>query len=567
MMRMMKRWQIWVVSAALVLCVVVLSAFNDKDFKIAKNLDIFYTLFREVSLYYVDDTDPEKLITAGIEGMLEELDPYTSFIPEEEADDYSFAITGKYGGIGALIRKSGDYTVVAEPYEGFPAAKAGLRAGDKLLAIDGKSMKGKEVKEVSESLKGDPATELIVEIERPGTKEPLTIKIIREKISISNVQYHGMLNSKTGYIRLGNFTQEAGREVRNALLDLRNNKGAQNIILDLRGNPGGLLSEAVNIVGLFVPKGTEVVSTKGKIKQYDNVSYTQSEPVDVNIPLAVLVSRGSASASEIVAGALQDLDRAIIIGQRTFGKGLVQTTRQLSYNSQLKITMAKYYIPSGRCIQALDYSNRNDDGSVGHIPDSLISEFKTKNGRKVYDGGGIVPDIKTEAETISNISVSLYTKNHIFDFATKYCQGRNTIAPADSFYLTDEDYTAFVDFLKDKEYDYKSATDEKFKELVETAKKERYFDPASAEFQALEAKIGHDKEKDLITFKDEIKELLEEEIAMRYYFQKGRVKSSLRLDKEVKEAVKAINDTELYTATLTSKSPEERVIAKKTVKE
>lgn len=567
MMRLMKRWQMWAFSATLVLCVVVLSAFNDKDFKIAKNLDIFYTLFREVSLYYVDDTDPEKLITAGIEGMLEELDPYTSFIPEEEADDYSFAITGKYGGIGALIRKSGDYTVVAEPYEGFPAAKAGLRAGDKLLAIDGKSMKGKEVKEVSESLKGDPATDLVVEIERPGAKEPLTIKIIREKISISNVQYHGMLNSKTGYIRLGNFTQEAGREVRNALLDLKNNKGAQNIILDLRGNPGGLLSEAVNIVGLFVPKGTEVVSTKGKIKQYDNVSYTQSEPVDVNIPLAVLVSRGSASASEIVAGALQDLDRAIIIGQRTFGKGLVQTTRQLSYNSQLKITMAKYYIPSGRCIQALDYSNRNDDGSVGHIPDSLISEFKTKNGRKVYDGGGIVPDIKTEAETISNISVSLYTKNHIFDFATKYCQGRNTIAPADSFYLTDEDYTAFVDFLKDKEYDYKSATDEKFKELVETAKKERYFDPASAEFQALEAKIGHDKEKDLITFKDEIKELLEEEIAMRYYFQKGRVKSSLRMDKEVKEAVKAINDTELYTATLTSKSPEERVIAKKTVKE
>lgn len=563
MIRMFKRWQVWVVSAALVLSVVVLSAFDNKDFAIAKNLDIFYTLFREISLYYVDDTDPKKLIDASIEGMLEELDPYTSYIPEEEADDYSFAITGKYGGVGALIRKSGEYIVVAEPYEGFPAAKAGLRAGDIILAIDGKSMKGKEVKDVSDNLKGDPATDLTVEIERPGTKEPVTIKITRERITISNVPYYGMLDDKTGYIRLGNFTQDAGREVKNALTDLKNNKGATNIILDLRGNPGGLLSEAVNIVGIFVPKGTEVVSTKGKIKQYDNVSYTQSEPVDVAIPLAVLVSRGSASASEIVAGALQDLDRAIIIGQRTFGKGLVQTTRQLSYNSQLKITMAKYYIPSGRCIQALDYSNRNDDGSVGHIPDSLISEFKTKNGRKVYDGGGIVPDIKTEAETISNIAISLYTKNHIFDFATHYCITHPSISTPDAFSLSDADYASFTTFLSGKEYDYESATDEKLKELIETAKKERYFDPASEEFKALEAKIGHDKEKDLQTFKAEITELIEEEIAMRYYYQKGRIISSLREDKEVKEALKAINDTELYTSTLTSKNPEERVMAKK----
>ncbi len=398
---------------------VMFYAFNDKDFQISKNLDIFVSLFRELNLYYVDDINPEKLIETGINSMLASLDPYTTFIPESEMADFRFMTTGKYGGIGALIRKAGDYSMISEPYKGFPAFNAGLQAGDTIISIDSTSIKGKSISDVSELLKGTPNTQLNLVIKRIGVKEPISKTLTREEVTINNVPYYGMLDDSIGYVRLTSFTKDAANDVKKALLDLKT-KNAKSIILDLRGNPGGLLVEAVGVSNLFVPKGQEIVSTKGRVKQWDQTYVTTNPAVDPDIPLVVLVNHGSASASEIVSGSLQDLDRAVIVGQRTFGKGLVQTTRPLSYNTELKVTTAKYYIPSGRCIQALDYSHRNPDGSVGHIPDSLISAFKTKDGRTVYNGGGIKPDITINGETPGAITINLYAKNMLFDYATLY---------------------------------------------------------------------------------------------------------------------------------------------------
>lgn len=544
-----RKWLVVSISV-MVLSVGLISFKNTDDFKIVKNLDIFYTLFRELNLFYVDETDPEDLIKEGIDGMLKSLDPYTTYIPESEMDDFKFMTTGQYGGIGALIRKDGEYTIISEPYEGFPADKAGLRAGDVIMEIDGKSIKGKQVQEVSDLLKGTPNTPLTLLIERPGVKEKVKVEVIREKITISSVPYYGMLDETTGYIRMTNFTQNVSKDVEEALLDLKKHHGAERLILDLRSNPGGLLIEAVNTANLFVEKGQEIVSTKGKVKNWDNVYKTRHEPVDTEIPLVVLVNRSSASASEIVAGALQDLDRAVVVGQRTFGKGLVQTTRPLSYNTQLKVTTAKYYIPSGRCIQALDYTHRNEDGSVGHIPDSLISEFTTRNGRKVYDGGGIRPDIDVEADQLSKIAISLYTKNLIFDYATLYAVEHDSITEPEAFELSDSQYRAFTEFLSDKEYDYETRSDENLKKLIESAKAEKYYAKAVEEFNALEKKLAHDKEKDLQTFSEEIKDLLEEEIVGRYYYQSGKVKAAIDDDPQVREAVNVLNNTDEYHAIL-----------------
>lgn len=402
----------WKIAGIAVILSSVLSiyAFTDSDFKILKNLDIFYTLFRELNLYYVDNTDPERLIKTSIDGMLQSLDPYTVYIPENEADDYSILTTGKYGGIGATTRKIGGYVVISEVYQDYPADKAGLKTGDIIHEIDGQPLYFKESSEISELLKGEPGSEILLTIERPNENKLIKKNLKREKISLSNVPYYGMVSDEIGYIKLMNFTGDAHKEVRQALTELKEKSGAKSLILDLRGNPGGLLIEAVNVVNLFVNKSQEVVSTKGKMKQFDNIYRTHNQPYDTHIPLVILVNRSSASSAEIVAGSMQDLDRAVIVGQRTYGKGLVQTTRPLSYNAQLKVTTAKYYIPSGRCIQALDYSRRGFDGSVSYIPDSLINEFNTKNGRKVYDGGGIVPDISISPETLSKISISLYTR-------------------------------------------------------------------------------------------------------------------------------------------------------------
>ncbi|MCK4664645.1 MAG: S41 family peptidase [Bacteroidales bacterium] len=548
-----KKTGIIVIILTMIMSSVFFLGFKDNNFEISKNLDIYFTLFKELNLYYVDETDPGDLIKTSIDAMLKSLDPYTSYIPESKMEDFRFMTTGQYGGIGALIRKSKEYVIISEPYEKFPAFKAGLKAGDIILEIDGVSAKNKSTSDISELLKGQPKTSVKLLIKRYNEKKPIEKTLTREQIKIDNVPYYGMMNDEIGYIRLSNFTSKAAHEVKKALIDITENQKAKSIILDLRGNPGGLLIESVNITNLFVPKGQEIVSTKGKVKQWDKTYKAMFDPIDTKIPVVILVNQGSASASEIVSGAIQDLDRGVIIGKRTFGKGLVQTTRQLSYNSKLKITTAKYYIPSGRCIQALDYSHRNEDGSVGKVPDSLISEYYTKNKRKVYDGGGIIPDIITENEYLSKIAISLVTKNHIFDYATKYAYEHDTIISPKQFKLSENEYNNFILFLSDKDYDYKSKSEETLKELEKTAKKEKYYTQVEDEFKILSEKLEHDKNKDLITFKDEIIDLLSEEIVSRYYYQKGRIEYVLQYDKDIKKAIEVLNDNEEYYTILNGK--------------
>lgn len=521
-------------------------SFTDSDFKILKNLDIFYTLFRELNLYYVDNTDPEKLIKTGIDGMLQSLDPYTVYIPENEADDYSILTTGKYGGIGATTRKIGGYVVISEIYENYPADRADMKTGDIIHEIDGQPLYFKESSEISELLKGEPGTEILLTIERPNENKLIKKSLKREKISLSNVPYYGMVSDEVGYIKLMNFTGDAHKEVRLALAELKEKLGAKSVILDLRGNPGGLLIEAVDVVNLFVNKSQEVVSTKGKMKQFDNSYKTRNHPYDTQIPLVVLVNRSSASSAEIVAGSMQDLDRAVIIGQRTYGKGLVQTTRPLSYNAQLKVTTAKYYIPSGRCIQALDYSRRGFDGSVSYIPDSLINEYTTKNGRKVFDGGGIVPDVSMSPETLSKIAISLYTRGLFFNYATSFFHKNDTIPSIANFEITDEIFKNFVDYISSKNFDYMSETEQVLEKLQEIAKAENYYEISKDEFAQLQKKISHDKFRDLEQNRKEISELLMEEIASRYYFQKGRIGASLKNDTHVKKAIEVLSNEKLY---------------------
>ncbi len=519
---------------------------NDRDFEIVKNLDIFYSLFRELNLFYVDESDPEKLIETGIDAMLNSLDPYTTFISESELDNFNLMTTGKYGGIGSLIRKSGEEVIIAEPYEDSPAAKAGLRAGDKIISVDGLKAEGKDLSVISEKMKGTPGTIVKLTIKKPGEDDDRKVKITREQIKIKNVSYSGVLEDKTGYIRLSNFTLGAGNEAKEAFFELKK-KGIENLILDLRGNPGGLLIEAVRVCNLFIEKGQLIVSTKGKVKQWDKDHYTTLEAIDTDIPIVVLVDRGSASASEIVAGAFQDLDRAVILGQRTFGKGLVQTTRSLKYNTQLKVTTAKYYIPSGRCIQALDYSNRNEDGSVGHIPDSLISEYKTAGGRTVYDGGGIRPDIPDTMDRFNQLAMQLYAQNMIFDYSTQYTVNHSDIPALEGFSISEEDYQEFIGFVQDRNFTYETQSEKILKSLIQTARSEKYYDTAEEEFKDLREKLKHDNNKDLNRFKDEIIELINEEIISRYYFQSGRIKLSIESDKQVHRSMEILADKSLVS--------------------
>jgi len=509
-------------------------------------LDIFYSLYKELNLYYVDPIVPSEIIKKGINGMLASLDPYTIYIPESQIEDIKFITTGQYGGIGAVIRKSGEYTVITQPYENSPAAIAGLLPGDVVIEIDNKSIKGKSSEQVSELLRGEPETSVVLKVKRPGVEEDLSITVIRKEIKRNSVPYFGLADDKIGYIALDDFTNTAAKEVQEAFLSLKKEYDINALILDLRGNPGGLLIEAVKICNFFVPKGEHIVSTKGKVAQWDKTYMSSAEPIDTEIKIVVLVNRGSASASEIVAGALQDLDRGVILGQRTFGKGLVQTTRELSYNGVLKVTTAKYYIPSGRCIQALDYSNRNEDGSVGNVPDSLISEFTTKNGRKVYDGGGIMPDVVIEPELFSNIATSLIIKNIIFDFAVYYKSLNPEIPSANEFVFSDTDYDNFVNWVKDKDFDYETKSEEYLRLLVETAKEEKYYDEASPELEALMFKFSHDKNKDLMMFKDEITDIICQEIVVKYYYEKGAIIYGLKNDPEVKKAVELLNNDQDY---------------------
>ncbi len=546
-----------ILKAALALSIVAIMGLSfwgfrtdQKNFEISKNLDIFYTLFRELNLFYVDEIKPEKLIKTGIDDMLESLDPYTTYIPEEDMDDFKFMTTGEYGGIGALISKRGDNVIVAEPYEGFPAQKVGLKAGDIFLELDGIPVSKSTVEEVSSKLKGPAKKVLKIKIQRPDVKKPFEVELVREEIKIDPVTYAGMLDAKTGYIRLSSFTDGCADRVKESFLELRDKKGATSVLLDLRSNPGGLLGEAVKMVNLFVRQGEEVVSTRGKVEQWDKTYRATEQPIDTVMPLIILVNRGSASASEIVAGALQDLDRAVILGKRTFGKGLVQTTRDLSYNTKLKVTTAKYYIPSGRCIQALDYSHRNKDGSVGAIPDSLIHEFATKSGRKVFDGGGIAPDVKTDQDTLCDLAYKLIQDNIIFDFATKFAATHPSIATPDKFYVDDNIFNEFHNFLLSKHFSYESRSEMALKELIETAKKERSYDETKAEFEALGKKLTRDVEADLMKFKKEVCTVLLDEIVSRYYYQKGAVVASFRDDSDIEKAKKILGDKNELSAIL-----------------
>lgn len=521
---------------------------NNSAFEISKNLDIFATMYKELNNNYVDELNYGDMMKTGIEAMLEDLDPYTVFISEAEIEDYNFMTTGQYGGIGALIHKQGNSVVISEPYEDSPAYKAGLQAGDKILVINGKDATNKSVSDVSLLLKGQPGTKLNLQIERDGTKMDRTV--IRENVSIPNVAYSSLLDDGTGYIKLTGFTQNSGKEVKDALLKLRERGSLSGLILDLRDNGGGLLNEAVSITNLFVKKDEMVVSTKGKTPDRNKSYKTVMQPIEPNIPLVVLVNGLSASASEIVAGAIQDLDRGVILGERTYGKGLVQNIIPLSYNTQLKITVAKYYIPSGRCIQSVDYADRDSLGFSKKIPDSLVNNFKTKAGRTVQDGGGINPDILMEQPRISNISLALISKYLIFDYANLYRRNHDSIPAAKEFQITDEMYNEFLTWLQDKDYDYTTRSEKMLTDLKKTAETEKYYEELKAEFQQLESKMIHNKQADLEKFKSEISMILKSEIVARYYNQKGRVEASIVDDEEIKAAKELIKDIKKYNSIL-----------------
>ncbi len=525
---------------------------TEKYFDIARNLDIFATLLKEVNSYYVDDVNPNRMVKSGIDAMLNTLDPYTNYIPEDEIENYRTMTTGMYGGIGAIIGRRKDRNIILMPYNGFPADKAGLKIGDEILEIDGFDVKKKNSTEVSKLLKGQAGTKVKLKVVKLGKTEPEIIEFQRERIKVDNVPYFGMVSGNIGYIQLSEFTSDASREVKKGIEDLKA-KGATKLIFDLRDNPGGLLNEAVNISNLFIPKDKLVVNTKGKVAEWVKEYKALNPPFDTEIPIAVLISGKSASASEIVSGVIQDYDRGVLIGQKSYGKGLVQTTRPLTYNSQLKVTTAKYYIPSGRCIQAIDYSNRGSDGTVKKFADSLRLAFKTSNGRVVYDGGGVSPDVEVKRESYAQITSSLISKDLIFDYASVYYLAHPKILPAKEFQLSDSDYNDFVTWLKDKEYDYTTKVETSIKDLAAAAQKEKYYDEIKVQLDALKTRMAHNKEHDLEKNKDEIREVLEHEIVSRYYFEKGVKEAGFDDDPEVKEAIRVLNDTALYQKILSGK--------------
>jgi len=531
------------------------SADNERYFEIAKNLDIFATLFKEVNTYYVDEITPSKMVKTGIDAMLKSLDPYTNYIPEDDIEDFRTLTTGQYGGIGAQVVKRNGKTIVQSAYEGYPAQKAGLLPGDELLTINGISTEKKSNGDISKLLKGQANSVVKLEVTRYGQDKPIEISITRDKIQVDNVPYYGMITPEIGYFQLSSFTVDAGKEVRAAVAKLKE-QGAKKIIFDIRDNPGGLLNEAVNISNVFVDKGLDIVSTKGKVTEWNKTYKALDTPLDTHIPVAIITSNRSASASEIVSGVLQDYDRAIVVGERTFGKGLVQATRPLSYNSQLKVTTAKYYIPSGRCIQEIDYAHRADDGTLGKVPDSLRTAFKTASGRTVYDGGGVAPDVAVHEREIADITRILLQKNYIFDYATRYRSEHATIPSARDFKLADADYQKFTQFLATKDINYSTDAEKSLADLTKKVKDEKHYDDVKTELEAIRRKVSTNKSNDLTRFKSEIRELLEQEIVSRYYFQKGQVEASFDDDPNILTAMQVLNDTPRYAALLKPGTPE-----------
>jgi carboxyl-terminal processing protease len=518
-------------------------AFTENYFEISKNLEIFTSLYKQLNIYYVDETKPGDLMKTSIDAMLKSLDPYTVYYPESKIEDYRFMTTGQYGGIGALINTIDGEVTITEPYEGFAAHKAGLKAGDIIKQIDGKEISDLNQEEISSLLKGQAGTDVKLEIKRPSEKDNLTISFKREEVKIPDVPYYGMLDEEVGYIALSSFTKTASQEVQAAFMDLRDKQGMKKLVFDLRGNGGGLLREAINIVNLFVPKGTEIVSTKGKLNEWNEMRSGLNEPLDLEMPLIVLVNGSSASASEIVSGALQDLDRALVLGQTTFGKGLVQQTKDLEYNAKLKLTVAKYYIPSGRCIQKLDYSHRDEFGNVIEVPDSLIKPFYTKNGRPVFDGRGVYPDVVVDDENLSNILNGLLSNHIVFKYATDYASSHSEIAKPNTFDLGNDGFSVFKEYAEAKPFEYDTRTEYLLEKLKETAKNEQYFDDAEQAFENLMAEMAPNKSRDLQKFRDQIEFVLEEEIVSRFYYQKGAIEYQLAHDNYIDKAKLVFNET------------------------
>jgi carboxyl-terminal processing protease len=539
---------------ALLPAVVIISIFSfsfvEDLFQVSKNLDIFAAIYKQLSINYVDDVNSSEMMKNGIDAMLQELDPYTEYIPESEIEDYKLKyVSTQYGGIGATISNRGGKVIVAEPYAGFPAQKADIRAGDEFLEINGVSLKGKTNEQVSSMLKGSKGTPVKLRIQRPGMPKSMELNLTREEIRQNNVPYYGMLANNVGYIKLDKFLENSAQEVKDALADLKKNN-INGLVLDLRFNGGGILQEAVKIVNLFVDKGVTVVIQKGRNREKSITYNTFSTPLEPNLPLVVLVNNRSASASEIVAGSLQDLDRAVVIGQRSFGKGLVQQTFNLPYNSLVKVTVAKYYTPSGRCIQALDYTHRDTDGMVVKVADSLITEYKTKSGRSVYDGSGIFPDVFVKPMRYSLITQTLASRYHIFDYATQYRSLKASISDAKNFRLSDAEYNDFIAFLSKRDYNYDTRVEKLLNELRDEAEKENKIGDLKQEFDALKAKVSHSKKNDLVLFRDEIRKVLEGEIVSRYYFEKGRLEQNFKYDNELNEAQKVLSDKSVLASIL-----------------
>lgn len=563
----MKHHHIFIISAAIIIASSITQATaantrnNDSEnFSFSQNLDIYTQLLKELTTYYVDTIDLSKTVNNGINYMLNRLDPYTEYITEKESKDFYTHTTGEYGGIGSYIMQRDGGVFISEPYEGQPAQLAGVRAGDKIIMIDNDTVTSWSSSQVSERLKGQPNTPLKLTLLRPGTSnDTIVINLSRKKIQMNAVPYYGTVGDSIGYIYLNSFTDKAAEEVKEAFLDLKNNKHIKALILDLRGNTGGIMEAAIQIVNFFIPKGVEVLQTKGRIRQWDKTYKTTQEPIDTDIPLAILIDRNTASSSEIVSGALQDLDRAVIIGERSFGKGLVQQTRMLPYNGMLKVTIARYYIPSGRLIQAIDYSHRNPDGTVARIPDSLTNEFKTAHGRIVRDGGGIKPDIEPEVKKGSNLSYYLIRDFLIFDFATQYAAKHDTIASPETFFLTDSDYADFKEFVHKRDFKYDKQSNKILDSLREVAEFEGYLDDKTRQLcDSLAAQFNHDIEKDLDTFRPEIEELLTTEIVKRYYFQRGEMIVSQRNDSDIDAAIEVLDNQVRYKEILSPSQTEQK---------
>ena len=552
----------WIAGAALAVCGAVSLSAESPDFKLGRNMEIFINLMRDVSMFYVDETDPDKLLQDAAAGLTYSLDPYTEWMPAETMQDFEIMTTGKYGGMGSMIRTKGDYTVIAQPYEGFPADKVGLVIGDRLVAVDGVNVVGMASDKVSALLKGDPGTQFDLTVLKLLSGREETVNITRERINIPGVPYYGMLDDSVGYIKHKDFSVDCSEDLRRAFLDLRDNRGMKALVLDYRGNGGGILQEAVKILSMFVPRGTEVVSMRGRGPESSAVFKTENEPIDLDMPIVVLTGVDyrssasvmmpdiSASAAEIVSGAMQDLDRAVLVGQRTYGKGLVQSTRPAGYNSYLKITTARYYIPSGRCIQAIDYAHRAEDGSVSFVPDSLINEFTTSNGRKVYDGGGIMPDLKVDPVEYSLFTIIVQGRGYIEDFCDEYFRRNSAKPDLSTLAVDDRMYGEFVRFMADKDVEYRSRTKLSLEELRKNAERELYYDGIKEEIDRIEAQLKDDKENSLRLYREQLSGLILDNIILRHYYAKGVTEYHLTRDGDIGEALAVLADRPRYHSIL-----------------